>query len=208
MKKLILILIVVMGYNTIYAQQTKELKHFYTDKNKYYPSSINLSRVYYKDIYNYFTPFLGQWKHTNGNQTFILTLWKETKKPTKSVTEVLFYCDEIFGHYQIFLDYGLSTQSLLYTSQMNVAGTSQIWQTVIFSDSVKPNILSGKICDIVGSNYSPNFKTGVEGYMSMKINSGTSPLTARWHITPSGALFDTNQPRNFVIPTNVTLTKI
>ena len=124
MKKIIILLVVIDGYNAANTQQIKDLKYFYTDKNKYFPSSFNLNRVYYKDLNNYFTPFLGQWKSTTGNQTFVVTLWKETKRPTKENNDIVFYCDEIFGHYQTFQDYGLHTQTLLYISQINIGNMS------------------------------------------------------------------------------------
>lgn len=197
-----------MGYNSINAQQIKELKYFYTDSNKYNPSSINLTRIYYKDINNYFTPFLGQWKYTNGNKTFIVTLWKETKNPTfYGYDEPIFYCDLIFGHYTMYQDYGLPTQLILYTSQTNIGLSSDTWDTIISGKVVKQNELSGMINDIHSTPLNPTqYPQGLKGYLSMTINPSTS--TATWHIGNTGALFGTNEPRNFTIPTDIVLTKI
>ncbi|MFZ4107168.1 DUF6705 family protein [Flavobacterium sp.] len=208
MKKILILMVVIMGYNATYGQQVKDLRYFYTDKNKYNPSSLSVTRIYYKDINNYFTPFLGQWKSTTGNQTFVVTLWKETQRPTEENGDIVFYCDKIFGHYQIFVDYGLSTQSLLYTSQINIGSTTQSWDTVILGKVVQPNKLSGSIQDVVGPNQNPDFPQGVEGNLSMTIISGTLPLTANWKIIRSSGMRRSNQPRVFTIPTNVILTKI
>ena len=208
MKKIIIVLVVIIGYNATYGQQVKDLKYFYTDKNKYFPSPFNLNRVYYKDLNNYFTPFLGQWKSTTGNQTFVVTLWKETKRPTEENNDIVFYCDKIFGHYQIYVDYGLSTQSLLYTSQINISTTSQTWKTVIIGKVVQNFKFFGLVQDVVGSNQSPDFPQGVEGSLSMTINNSNTPLTAQWKITRSSGMRRTNQPSTFTIPTNVVLTKI
>ena len=208
MKKIIIVLVVIIGYNATYGQQVKDLKYFYTDKNKYFPSPFNLNRVYYKDLNNYFTPFLGQWKSTTGNQTFVVTLLKETKRPTEENNDIVFYCDEIFGHYQIYLNYGLSTQSLLYTSQINIGSTTQTWNTIIVSDVIITNKLTGIIHDVVGTPINSIYPEGVEGHLSMIINNSASPLTAQWKITRSSGMRRTNQPSTFTIPTNVVLTKI
>jgi hypothetical protein len=211
MKKILILMVVIMGYNATYGQQVKDLRYFYTDKNKRNPSSFNLSRVYYKDINNYFTPFLGQWKSTTGNQTFVLTLWKETQNPTKDDNgEVLFYCDEILGHYVIYQDYGLSTQTQLFTSQINIGLSSQIWTSVFSGKVVSPNQneLSGGILDVNATPLNPTkYPMGFSGLVSMTINNTTTPTTAQWRVVHHG-FTRTSQPKNFVIPTNVTLTKI
>ena len=211
MKKLIILLVVIMGYNTTIAQQVKDLKYFYTDNNMYSPSSWSINRVYYKDVNNYFTPFLGQWKSTTGNQTFVLTLWKETQNPTNDRNgEVLFYSDNILGHYVIYQDYGLSTQTQLYTSQINIGNSSQIWPSVFSGKVVYPNQnkLSGGIYDVNATPLNPTkYPMGFQGSVTMTINNTTTPPTAQWRVVHDG-FTRTSQPKNFVIPTNVILTKI
>jgi hypothetical protein len=211
MKKLIILLVVIMGHNTTIAQQIKDLKYYYTDNNKYSPSDFNLTRIYYKDINNYFTPFLGQWKSTTGNQTFVLTLWKETQGPTKDNNgEVLFYCDNILGHYAIYQDYGLSTQIQLFTSQINIGNSTQIWPSV-FSGKVvssSQNVLNGGIYDVNATPLNPTkYPQGFSGLVSMTINNTTTPPTAQWRVIHQG-ITRSSQPRNFVIPTDVTLIKM
>ncbi len=212
MKNILKTIVVVVCYvSTTYAQQVRDLKYFYTDDNKYSGSTSSLTRIYYKDINNYFTPFLGQWKSTTGNQTFVLTLWKETQVPTKNNNgEVLFYCDEIVGHYAIYQDYGLSTQTQLYTSQINIGNSTQIWPSVFTGKVVSPtqNELDGGIYDVNATPLNPTkYPTGLSGMVTMTINNTTTPPTAQWRVTHHG-FFRTGQPSNFVIPTNVTLIKM
>jgi hypothetical protein len=210
MRKIITFFIVVFTFTTINAQQIKDLKYFYTDNINFNPSDLDLNRVYYKDTNNYFTPFLGQWKSTIGSQTLLVTLWKETKKPTFwGHEDPVFYRDEIFGHYQIFQDYGLQTQTELYKSQINIGNTTQIWDTVVIADAIKSNKLSGMIHDVNATPLNPvKYPQGLTGFLSMNINSGTSPLTAQWKIVRSIGFTRGIQPINFIIPTDVTLTKI
>ena len=211
MKRIIILLIAIMGYSTINAQQIRDLKYYYTDGDIYTLNEFNLTKIYYKDINNYFAPFLGQWKSTTGNQTFIVTLWKETMRPTKTNDgqEILFYCDEIFGHYQIFQDYGLPTQTELYTSQINIGNTTQVWETTLSADSIEPNKLSGMIHDVNATPLNPNsYLQILRGFLSMNINVGSMSLTAQWKIGKSVSITRGVQPVNFVIPTNVVLTKM
>lgn len=211
MRKIITFFIVVFTFTTIKAQQIKDLKYLYTDSNKYIPNEFNLTKVYYKDINNYFTPFLGQWKSTIGSQTLIITLWKETMQPTKTNDgqEILFYRDEIFGHYLIFEYYGLSTQNLLYSSQINIGNTTQVWDTIILADAIKPYKLSGMIHDVNATPLNPiKYPQGLSGFLSMDINVGSSPLTAQWKIGKDIGFTRGIQPINFIIPTDVVLTKI
>ena len=77
MKNTFKILILILFCSNSFSQTVKPLSSFNPEvlTGEFHPV------YYYKDISNYFTPFLGQWKYVNGNKTFILTLWKETKYP-------------------------------------------------------------------------------------------------------------------------------
>ena len=207
MKKAIIISVLFFGIvNLSYSQTIKPLSNFYTDT---FPKAEDVFiPVYYKDIDNNFIPFLGQWKYVNGNTTFIVSLWKKTKLPIYHKEFLHYYVDNIFGHYQMFTDYGLTTQQLLYTSQTNIGTTNQMWETVIISKVGIANKLTGTINDIMGTPVNNNYPEGTTGYLSMTINPGTSPVTAQWFVSNSGSLYNINQPKNFTIPTNVTLTKI
>ena len=121
--------------------------------------------------------------------------------------QIHYYADCIFGHFQMIQDYGLPTQQVLYTSQINIGNTGQQWETVIVAKSVALNKLTGTINDVMGTPQNSRYPEGTPGYLSMNINSGTYPLTATWEVSLSEGIFDTNQPVNFTIPTNVILTK-
>lgn len=205
MKKVILYLIIgicQLGYS----QTVKPLSAFYTDP---YPADAEsiVTPIYYKDINDYFTPFLGQWKNTNGNTTFIVTLWKETKHTFSENGFVKYYSDLIYGHYQIFINYGLSNQQLLHTSQINIGNTNQVWDTVILSDVTTPNNLNGTIYDVKGTPLNNNYAEGTVGCLSMIINTSQSLITANWKVSRKYDLVGSDQPINFTIPTNITLTK-
>lgn len=210
MKNLIILFIVLIGFETINAQQIKDLKYYYSDKINYNPTELSLTRKYYKDINNFFTPFIGQWKSIIGTQTLIITLWKKTKEPTFwGHLEPIFYCDEINGHYDIYADYGLPTESLLFTSRINIGNTNQVWETVILAKSTTSNELSGMILDVNGTPLNPiKYPQGVTGFLSITINNGTSPLSAQWKITKSRGFTRGVQPKNFIVPINTTLVKI
>jgi hypothetical protein len=206
MKNTFKILILILFCNNSFSQTIKPLSSF-TAKiltEEFHPV------YYYKDISNYFTPFLGQWKYVNGNKTFILTLWKETKYPFYHDNDNLqYFSDEIFGHFKLIQDYGLSTEQLLYTSETNIGTTSQTWETILVSSSTTPNEMSGIISDIHATPLNPtNYPWGLNGYFNLTINSGTSPVTANMRITPSIGMISTNQPYIFTIPTHAVLTKM
>ena len=164
---------------------------------------------YYKDISNYFTPFLGQWKYVNGNKTFILILWKETQHAFYHNDDLQYYSDEIYGHYKLIQDYGLATEQLIYTSETNIGNTSETWNSILIANDVNINNLTGGINDIYATPLNPtDYPWGLNGHFSLTINSGSYPVTAQMKITSAIGMISTNQPSQFTIPTNVFLTKI
>lgn len=205
MKKIFKIIVVIIMCNTTFAQTVRELKFFYTDNWTY--NEINMERRYYKDIHNYFTPFLGQWKYENGNQTFIVTLWKETKHAYPNADEPHYFSDEIFGHYDMYQNYGQANQMLIYTSRINIGQSITPWPTVIFANSTVSNRLSGHLFDVMTepptSIYMP-----LRGDFTLIINNGTSPITAQWVVKKQYEIWGAGRNTNLVIPTNVTLTKM
>ena len=200
MKTTIFIFIVFINY-FIYSQTIKPLSASLTDRG------YSNNGIYYKDIDNNFTPFIGSWKYTNGNQTFIVTFWKVSQKEFNHFGET-YYEDVIFAHYSMYENYGLSNQQLLYTSNTNIAGTTQVWNTIFIGNSINPYKLNGSIYDVVGLNNNPNFPRGVIGKLSLSINPNTNPLTAQLTISKERELMTPGQPNSFVIPTNVVLTKM
>ncbi|MFZ4107167.1 DUF6705 family protein [Flavobacterium sp.] len=208
MKNTFKILILILFCSNSFSQTIKPLSSF-QNSTTYFTEDIH-PVYYYKDISNYFTPFLGQWKYVNGNKTFILTLWKETKYPFYHNPDNLqYYSDVIFGHYKLIQDYGLATEQLLYTSETTIGTTSQSWETILVSDSTTPNEMSGIISDIHATPLNPaNYPKGLKGFFNLTINSGTSSVTANMRITSDIGLRSTDQPFQFTIPTNVVLTKM
>lgn len=205
----ILLYILTIGIsNYSYSQIIKPLSKFYTDDTSYNPDNIAFNPVYYKDVNNYFTPFIGDWKYQYDNKTFIVTLWKETQYPIyvdrSTNSEVLYYIDVIYGHYRLYQDYGLPTQQLIYTSEITVIyDPTNYRKTEIVSDAISPNKLSGIVLDLVNnSGYKEN-----HGYLAMTINPTSSPLTAIWDVEMAESL-EPDLPDSLNIPTNIILTKM
>ena len=207
MKNTFKTLILILFCNNSFSQTIKPLSSF-QNSITYFTEEFH-PIYYYKDISNYFTPFLGQWKYVNGNKTFILTLWKETQYAFYHNDNLQYYSDEIFGHYKLIQDYGLASEQLIYTSETNIGNTSETWETILVSDSTTPNIVSGIISDIYATPLNPtNYPWGLNGHFNLTINNGTSPVTANMSITSDIGLRSTDQPFLFTITTNVVLTKI
>jgi len=183
-----------------FSQTIKPLSSFRTDKQ---PSSIEevTIPVYYKDINNYFNQFLGTWISQIGSNTFVVTFWKETKLPIKDNDYgILYYRDEIFGHYKLVQNYGTSNETNIYTSQINFLNSPTAIPTAIYATSRSYNKLGATIYDI--NTMSEQKYWGVRGSLEMII-SNTMPNTSTWKISASEEV----NPGNFVIPTNITLTK-
>ena len=197
MKNSISILAFILLWNYSNSQTIKPLSSIYKHVTYDY-------EVYYKDTNNYFTPFLGDWKYVDGNKTFIATLWKVPKSPSTNSYGVTYYTDDIYGTYKMVQDYGLPSEQTIYTSIKYVPGAAQQRVTVIVADAAYNNELTGKISDVAGP-YDPNYYMGVEAFLHMTINAGSSPLTAQWKVSPDEGL---GQPNTITIPSNVVLTKM
>ena len=205
MKKILFILQILVA-NTIFAQQITDYKNLYTDNTSFYFPPANPK--YYKDINHYFDPFLGTWKYTNGNKTFIVTLWKDVMRPYQDSDglNINYYSDKIYGHYKMVQDYGTSSQSIIYTSEINMGVSSTQWPTVIFASSTTPNKLDGHLFDINTEPANSEFFP-LRGFLSITINSGSNPVTAHWKVTDSEERLSSGKNYTFVIPTDITLTK-
>ena len=200
------ILVVVCYVSTTYAQQVRDWKYFYTDDKTY--NDITLNVKYYKDIHNYFTPFLGTWTHQSGNNTFVVTLWKVTKEPNHDHNGNLnYYFDGIYGHYKMVQNYGTANEVVVYTSETFIKQSSTLWPYAVFANSLVTNSMAGLIYDIntepPTSPYWP-----LLGSLNMKIITGSNPPTATWIVRSNEGLYGTDQNTTFVIPTNITLTKM
>jgi hypothetical protein len=198
MKKTLILTLLLLSSIT-FGQTIKPLSAFRTDTQ---PSSADeiITSVYYKDINNYFTPFLGTWTAQIGTNTFVVTFWKETQKPIERDGGILYYSDEIFGHYKLVQNYGAANETIIYTSQINFLNSPTAIPTAIYATSTFYNKLGATIYDV---NTMTNEKYwGVRGSLEMIATSST-PTTATWKISKTEEI----NPGNFVIPIDITLTK-
>ena len=167
-------------------------------------------KKYFKDIDNDFTPFLGTWTAQIGTQTFVVTLWKETKAANGNPVE--FYTDGIVGHYRLVENYHnpsatslpTTAETIIYTSNKYWRGTTQPINWAIMLKSTDGIHCSGSIDDLSFSDNSPYF--GQNGRLGMKILTTSPTITAQWHI---GKGSDAKpEDRIFNIPTDIILTKV
>ena len=204
MKKILSLGLLLFAVSFSYAQQEKveEIRQYYSQNFKKSPLFI----YYYKDVNNYFTPFIGTWIYQNGNQTFIIRFWKETKVgyPNSSPK---YYVDELAGHYKLVENYGQPNEQIIYTSQKNIGNSITPWTTIVTANQpIESFIISGFVYDVAG-DLNPNYPTGVKGNLDMRINPA-NPNTAQWKVTLPQGMRGMDQPSTFTIPTNVTLTKV
>ncbi|WP_177733234.1 DUF6705 family protein [Flavobacterium inviolabile] len=204
MKKIVYLFLLMFITTFSYSQQEKieEIRQYYNPNFNTSPFYI----YYYKDINNYFTPFIGTWIYQNGNQTFVMLFWKETKIGYPD-TNPKYYVDELRGHYKLVQNYGQPNEQLIYTSQKNVGNSITPWPTIVMSNQpTEPYKMTGTIFDVAGV-LNPSYPTGVRGELEMIINPA-NPNTAQWEVTLPMGMRGLDQPSTFTIPTNITLTKV
>lgn len=198
MKKILIIALLLLS-SIAFCQTIKPLSAFRTDTQ---PSSTDeiIIPIYYKDTNNFFTPFIGTWTSQIGTNTFVVTFWKETQKPIERDNKILYYSDEIFGHYKLVQNYGTNSEIIIYTSQINFLNSPTAIPTAIYATCRSYNKLGATIYDI--NTMSDQKYWGVRGSLEIII-SNTMPNTSTWKISTSEEV----NPGNLVIPTNITLTK-
>ena len=204
MKKIVYLFLLMFTVFFSYAQteKTVDIRQFYNSDFKKSP----LITYYYKDVNNYFTPFIGTWIYQNGNQTFVMNFWKETKNAYLNETPK-YYIDELRGHYKLVENYGQSNEQLIYTSQINIGNSITPWPTIVTANQpIEPYKMGGFVYDVTGI-VNPAYPLGVRGELEMIINPA-NPDTAQWEVTLPMGMRGLDQPSTFTIPTNVTLTKV
>lgn len=165
------------------------------------------SGKYFKDIDNNFNPFLGIWEWQNGNQIFRVELWKVEMKENKNGNEPSFYLDKIQGHFEM-VESGVQGQQLetnIYTSNKNVGDKDYYWPPVINLSSTNGTSCGGIIIDNIAVNN--EYWYGLKGKLIIKLIDGTNPLKANWKVTLLEGIYGINQPTEFIIPTDIVLTK-
>ena len=162
---------------------------------------------YYADLDNNFDYFIGTWEYQNGNQTFQIILSKVTQEPYYDEVSPKFYADGIEGHFKMILNKDLPNESILYRSDKKIGNTNDDWPNVIRGKAIDNIVLSGLINDNSGV-FDNEYPMGVRGNMIMTISAGSSPPTASWVITLPQGMYGFTQPKTFIIPTNIILTKV
>lgn len=196
------LLLLVTSFSYAQAEKVEEMRQHYNPNFKTSPLFI----YYYKDVNNYFTPFIGKWIYQNGNQTFVIRFWKETKVDY-TADAPKYYTDELRGHYKLVQNYGQPNEQIIYTSQKNIGNSITPWTTIVTANQpIESFIMSGFVYDVAG-DLNPNYPTGVKGNLDMRINPA-NPNTAQWKVILPQGMRGMDQPSTFTIPTNVTLTKI
>ena len=163
-------------------------------------------RYYFKDTQKYFEPFVGTWIYKDGDHTFVLEIWKDSKQYFKYKKERYFE-DRLPAHYKLVQFYRTPEEKVIYTSRINIGNFITPWPTIIWSRGpIVPYEMYGTIYDVTGS-VDPNYPMGVKGDLGMKINPD-NPNTAQWKVTLPQGIRGMDQPSTFTIPTKVTLTKV
>ena len=189
---------------SVQAQQEKiEAISQYFNPN--FKKSILLT-YYYKDINDYFTPFIGKWIYQNGSQTFVVQFTKQEKVLYQSSGNSKYFMDELIGHYKLVQNYGATNEQIIYTSQINAGNSITPWVTIIFGAPLQQYLLDGTIYD-VNTPYTDDNPLGLKGILKMSI-SPSNTNSAQWNITLPSGLHNSANTGIFTIPTNVTLTKV
>ena len=197
------LLIFTVFFSYAQTEKTVDIRQFY---NSNFKKSPLIAYYYYKDVNNYFTPFIGTWIYQNGNQTFVIRFWKETKASYINENPK-FYIDELCGHYKLVQNYGQPNEQVIYTSEKNIGNSVTPWSTIIIAGKALENYkMTGQVFDVAGV-LNPSYPTGVRGNLEMTINPD-NPDTAQWEVTLPMGMRGLGQPKTFTIPTNITLTKV
>ncbi len=166
-----------------------------------YTNQLNLTpNLYYKDLNNIFSNYIGTWENVNGNKTFRVTLWKEIK--IKYPRGINVYMDEIHGKFMMIENTGQPNETILYRSDKEFLNTGSYWPDIIQFIALDENIFGGVIMDncmaIEGDSRLRSF--------SFKMNYTTVPLTAHWKVKNLPETLISEPP--ILIPTNLVLIKV
>ncbi|RYE56820.1 MAG: hypothetical protein EOP48_07170 [Sphingobacteriales bacterium] len=141
--------------------------------------------------------FSGTWKYQNGQEVFIVSLWRTT--------------EGYRGHYKkISVDANGNQISVVYDSNKLIGNTTTNWPYVIYAGNAsQQNEIGAVITDNTVTN-TPNAGGFVDGYLDMKVlnpNCFAPPTTscalqAQWAVKKRQGLRHPNEP-DFNIPTNL-----
>jgi len=142
---------------------------------------------------NHLTPFTGNWEWVNGNQSFKVYLYIDNGR--------------LKGDYKL-VEMTNNSQTIIYSSRVPFGNTGY-FATGINGGSRDGITMGSQFADYSWLwNGEDKIKYGLLGITIQPANSLGQIITARWKVEKhSGIRLDT-EPDNFVIPTDIVLTKI
>ncbi len=140
------------------------------------------------------SPYEGTWHYQDGNELFIVSLWKDDEGVFRGYYKKVEYINGVIG-------------TTIFNSR-KVYNDGFIFPPVIFGHFYDQSGISGLLHDNTIENNPEDFKDGI---LQMQINSDTScsscPVTAIWKIEEESGMRVDFIP-GFSIPTDVILTKV
>lgn len=144
--------------------------------------------------------FTGTWKYQNGNEVFLVALWKTT--------------DGYKGHYKkILVDANGNQISVVYDSNKPIGNSTTNWPFVIYAGNFSQDYEIGAIVTDNSVTNTPNGCGFIDGYLDMKILNpqcytprSTCSLQAQWKVKKRPGLQHPDEPP-FKIPTDIVLIK-
>jgi len=139
------------------------------------------------------TPFVGTWIWQDGNETFTVELYVED--------------NSIKGHYKLEENNNGVLTTIYNSNRLLNQEHNFYYGYAIYGFSKNGDLLYGHVDDNV--LYGPGYDTKIGNLAFTIVNDGFDgqPMTATWVIRPNIGMKSTNEPDNFNIPTNITLTK-
>ena len=137
-------------------------------------------------------PFTGTWQYQNGNQVFMVKFWVEG--------------NDILGRYKmITVDANGNQTSVIYKSTDKWGNSPHAPKREIYC---QPGSESGTLAGLISdTTVNDPYSDFITGYISIKLLSGSSPMTASWVVTRGQGIKIEGEP-DFNIHTNITLTKV
>ncbi|NDI97516.1 hypothetical protein GWA97_00310 [Flavobacterium sp. LaA7.5] len=138
------------------------------------------------------SPYEGTWHYQDGNDLFIVSLWKDDDGSFRGYYKKTAYTNGTIG------------ATIFNSRKINVNGV--VFPPVIYGDFNDGSGVSGVICDNTMENNLYDCKDGV---LRMKIISDCTncPMTATWKVEETSGM-RVNFIPGFSIPTDVILTKV
>lgn len=154
-----------------------------------------------KEDYQQQDIFAGTWTYQNGNEVFIVALWR--------------IADGYKGHYKkIIVDANGNQVSVVYDSNKEIGDTGQNWPFAIGTGDITQDYrIGGTVYDNTVTN-TPNAGGFIDGKLTMQVLNPTCfttptigcSLQAQWTVKKMSGLKHPDEP-DFNIPTNIILTK-